>query len=387
MRIFISSLILSTAAMSAVGCTHKDTGGDRPVAERTGKLDLALQAVSESGKVYRLRNADFSVSGNIGGSFTVLRSEDDPSRPVLEAFLTPSSYTAVLNDGWFVEQVDSLNGTAFAVQAFLESPQVQFFDIRSDEETFVRYDFQVDGRRVTFGPPGRLIVGFNVHEREGGAPNGLNPRRSLIETNQTAVKSFSLTAALRAIQVNSGVTPEPETLYRQIIDSYASAANGKEPTATHCGDETTDGSPSLNGFPILCDRLEARQIDNLPQWFPIAAVNRVDLAPTDGANCGQQRLIFANNAPIGNSRMFMIIEAQIPNPHPECGVAACRPLADFWARQSDMSDAFSRGERLAAAFLTGDSELAAAGFKPFVDVANLGVGTGSIRTNNFDDFE
>jgi hypothetical protein len=306
---------------------------------------------------------------------------------VLEAFLAPSSYTAVLNDGWFVEQVDNLNGTAFAVQAFLESPQVQFFDIQSDQETFVRYDFQVDGRRVSFGPPGRLIVGFNVREREGGAPNGLNPRRSLIETNQTAVKSFSLTAALRAIQVNSGVTADPETLYRQIIDSYASAANGKEPTATHCGDETTDGSPSLNGFPILCDRLEARQIDNLPQWFPIASVNRVDLAPADGANCGQQRLIFANNAPIGNGRMFMIIEAQIPNPHPECGVAACRPLGDFWARQSDMSDAFSRGERLAAAFLTGDSDLAAAGFKPFLDVANLSVGTGSIRTNNFDDFE
>jgi len=389
MRAFISSLILSTAAMSAVGCTHKDTdGGDRQAAARTGKVDLKLEAVSDSGKVYRLRNAEFSIFSDFGGgSSTVLRSEDDPSRPVLEAFLAPGSYTTVLNGGWFVEQVDSLNQSAFFVPATLESSQVQFFDIHSDEETFVRFDFQVDGRRVTFGPPGRLIVGFGVVEREGGTPSGLNPRRSLIETNQTAVKSFSLSAVLSAIQVNSGIDPQPESIYRQIIDSYASAANGKEPTAIHCGDETTGGVPSLNGFPIMCDRLEAQQIDNLPQWFPIAAVNRVDLAPADGTNCGQQRLIFANNAPIGNSRMFMIIEAQVPNPHPECGVAACRPLADFWARQSDMQDAGARGERLAGAFLKGDAELAASGFKPFVDVASLSVGAGSIRTNNFDDFE
>jgi hypothetical protein len=390
MRAFISSLVLGAAALSAVGCTQKDPGGgDKQAIAQTGKLDLALEAVSDSGKVYRLRNADFPILSDFGsGSSLVLHSEDDPSKAVLEAFLAPGNYTAFLNDGWFVEQVDNLNETSFVVPAVLESSQVQFFEIRSDEESFVKFNFQVDGRRVTFGPPGRLNVGIGIVEREGGtSPGGLNPRRSLIETNQTAVKSFSLSAALAAIQTNSGLAPQPNAVYRQIIDSYASAANGQEPTAVHCGDETTDGAPSLNGFALRCDRLEAQQIDNLAQWFPIAAVNRVDLAPTDGANCGQQRLIFANNVRIGNSRMFMIIEAQIPNPHPECGVAACRPLADFWARQSDMSDAFARGERLAGAYLKGDPELAAAGFKPFLDVANLSVGAGSIRTNNFDDFE
>ena len=55
--------------------------------------------------------------------------------------------------------------------------------------------------------------------------------------------------------------------------------------------------------------------------FKIAA-----LFPQLGAHCGQQRLIFTNNVPIGNGRMFMILEAQIPNPHPECGVAACRSM-------------------------------------------------------------
>ena len=383
----IESILVSAVVALAAGCTHRDTGREGPVAKGAdGKLDLALETTSDSGKVYRLRNANFEIQNPfVGNAAKVLRSEDDPSAPVLETFLAPGTYFSILDGGWFVEQVDSLNGTAFGVSANLESGSVQQFNITSDQESFVRYDFQVDGQRVSFGPPGRLIVGATFHESEGGT-SGLNPRRSLIETGQGAVASFSLSAALSAIQANSGIAPDPNLLYRQIIDSYSSPP-GQEPTATHCGDETTDGAPSLNGFPLRCDRLEAQQIGNLGQWFPLAVVNRLDLAPTDGSHCGQQRLIFANNAAIGNSRMFTIIEAQIPNPHPECGVAACRPLADFWANLSSVGSASERGARLASAFVTGDPTLVAAGFPAFLNVANLSVGTGSIRTNNFDDFE
>jgi hypothetical protein len=228
-----------------------------------------------------------------------------------------------------------------------------------------------------------LIVGIGVHER--GTPSGLNPRRSLLETSQNAVSAISLESALTAVERNSGLDPDPVTLYQRMIDTYASAPNGRIADAGHCGDETTDGAPSLNGFSLLCDRLEHQQFDNFGAWFPIAAVNRVDLAPMDGANCGQQRLIFANNFPLGNSRMFIIVEAQIPNPNPGCGVAACRPIADFWASLSDIDDAKERGSRIAQAFFSGTSELSAAGFGPFLNIENLGVGAGSIRTNNFDD--
>jgi hypothetical protein len=391
MRTIIRSVALGLAFGLSFSCAHQDSGEKKPSAEavkNTGRLDLALQAVSDSGKVYRLRQATFPIFAFSGSSTsTQLNSEDDVSLSVLEKFLAPGSYEIFLQDGWFIEQVDNLNGNAFPVAATLLTPQFQVFDIVSDQEKFLQFDFQVDGTRVTFGPPGRLIVGIDVHEREAGAPSGINVRRSLLETGQTAVSAFTLSSVLQAIQVNSGVSPNPNLLYRQIIDSYASAANGKEPTAFHCGDETTNGTPTLNGFPIQCDRLEAQQIDNLDKWFATAAVNRLDLAPADGSHCGQQRLVFANNQFIGNGRMFMILEAQIPNPHPECGVAACRPLADFWAKQSDISDAGERGKRLARAYLSGDPDLASADFPPFINVANLSVGTGSIRTNNFDDFE
>jgi uncharacterized membrane protein YgcG len=82
----------------------------------------------------------------------------------------------------------------------------------------------------------------------------------------------------------------------------------------------------------------------------------------------------------------MILEAQVPNPQPELGVAGCRPLAQFWLDQNGIDDPFTRGQRLAGAFLKGDPDLLAAGFGPFYTATNLTVGSGQIRTNQFDDF-
>jgi hypothetical protein len=367
---------------AAAGCAHQD---EPKVADmERGTLHMALETVSESGKIYRLRQATFPVDTVSGDRAIVLRSEDDPSRPVLEAFLSPGPFRITLLAGWFIEQVDRLEGRAVPVAAALASDPTRSFDIESHGETLVEFAFDVNGERVTFPAPGRLIVGIGIKEREGGAPpgGGLDPRRSLIETRRDVVSAFSLEQALTASQVNAGLSPDPVLLYHELIDSYASAANGRLGSAIHCGDETTGGTPSLNGYPLRCDRAERLQFDNLGRWFPTAVVNRLDLAPSDGAHCGQQRVIFANNA---NGRMFVIFEAQIPNPHPECGIDACRPVADFWAKMSSISDPTVRRELLLGAFTTGVPELLAAGFGPFLSVRNLSVGTGSIRTNNFDD--
>lgn len=383
-RLAAGAVIACAIFPSACSRDDRTFGPAAPKAE-VGTMKMRLQTTSESGKVYRLRQAQFPVTSFCSSNTTTLSSETDPTKSVLEAFLNPCTYQIQLLDGWFVTQVDDLLGSESFVPATLLSSPFQVFDIQSDQETFVKFDFEVDGQRVGFGPPGRLIVGIGVNER-GGNPGGLNPRRSLLETNLDAVSMITLEGALSAIERNSGLEPDPVTLYQRMIDTYASAPNGRIADAGHCGDETTDGVPSLNGYPLACDRLEHQQFDNFNSWFPLAAVNRVDLAPTDGAHCGQQRLIFSNNFPIGNSRMFMIVEAQIPNPNPGCGVAACRPIADFWASLSTIDDAKERGNRIAQAFLFGTSELSASGFGPFLSIENLGVGSGSIRTNNFDDF-
>jgi len=204
-------------------CSRDESSGrvTAPKAE-TGTLKMKLQTTSESGKIYRLRQAVLPITSFFTGTGVTLRSEDDPTRAVLENFLAPGSYQIGLQDGWFIEQVDELLGSATFVSATLLSPQFQFFDIQSNQETFVKFDFEVDGQRVGFGPPGRLIVGIGVQEREGGTPSGLNPRRSLLETNQVAVSALSLDQVLAAAQQNSGFGADPVNLYQRLIDTYAS---------------------------------------------------------------------------------------------------------------------------------------------------------------------
>jgi hypothetical protein len=384
----VSGALLGLCFTNA-GCSEsRASHGGAVASANTGTLGMALEATSASGKVYRLRQAVFPIQGQ-SGEQAVLRSEDTPNSTVLETFLSPDAYDVTLQDGWFVEQEDLLLHTSSPVAATLTSPTTQSFGIQSEQETFVTFSFDVNGDRVQFGPPGRLIIGVGVKETEGGTtpPPVNNSRRALLESNQTAVSGFTLSDALEAAQTNSLLTPDPVGAYHQIIDSYASPGRARLPSGAHCGDQTTNGSPSLNGYPLQCDRLEAQQFDNLGVWFATAVVNRLDLAPTDGSHCGQERVVFANNAPIGNSRMFMILEAQIPNPHPECGIAACQPIATFWQNLVTVTDPKERGARLHDAFLTGSPELLAAGFRPFLSIENLSVGTGSVRTNNFDDGE
>jgi hypothetical protein len=158
----------------AGGCADASPsrGADQdPILRGTLKMDLT--AVSGSGKVYRLRQASFPIVSFFSSSTLTLSSETDPTKSVLEAFLNPGTYQIQLVDGWFIEQVDDLLGTAIPVSATLLSSPFQFFDILSDTETFLKFDFEVDGQRITFGPPGRLIVGIGVQERTAFCGNGV----------------------------------------------------------------------------------------------------------------------------------------------------------------------------------------------------------------------
>jgi hypothetical protein len=270
------------------------------------------------------------------------------------------------------------------VDAHLLNDAVQFFSLRGGDDAFVSYQFQVGGEVIDF-TKGKLHVGFTVDDSAACLPpdDAIMPERVLLESNVDAVANISLFAALSALASNGGRTDDPQLIYQEIYDSYSSADQARLPDAIHCGDEQTDGQPTLNGYPIECNRFEAQEIDNLGSFFATAFVNRMDLAPTNGAHCGQQRIIFANNS-IG--RAFMILEAQIPNPTPELGIDGCRPLAQFWLDQNAIGDPVERGRRLAEAFTVGSPELTKFGFGPFLTAENLTVGSGQIRTNQFVSF-
>jgi hypothetical protein len=320
----------------------------------------------------------FGGSPDPGGIVTFLFSEADPLSTTLETNLRSSLYDITLFDGWFLEKVEF--GQVTIVDAQLISSASQQFFISPNEETFVFYRFQTNNEVIDFGE-GRLIVDIEVEE--GAEPTPDDPRPGVMENNVDALAPFfTLEEVLSAALQNAGADQTALDVYHAIIDSYTTADQGREPDVAHCDDETTDGAPSLNGFPLMCPRQEANQFDNLDGWFPTAVSNRLDLAPVDGAHCGQQRLIFANNR---QNRMFIIVEAQIPNPEPACGVSACRPLAEFWDNLSTIEDPLTRGELLQQAFVTGGAPGLEA-FGPFLDARHLGPEGGQIRTNNFDDF-
>jgi hypothetical protein len=123
---------------------------------------------------------------------------------------------------------------------------------------------------------------------------------------------------------------------------------------------------------------------------PIALVNRFDLAPANGANCGQYRVVFAIPSPTAPVlRFFMIFEAVLPNPAPSQGLAACMPVAEFWANLS--APGITQDEfvsKLTAFYFTGLEGLPGnPAFPPVIQAQNYGIGspsntnTGQIRVN------
>jgi hypothetical protein len=269
------------------------------------------------------------------------------------------------------------------VEAQLLSNAVQFFNIFSLQDSFVNFQFRVGEEPIDF-TKGRLHIDIGIQEDETVCvpPDGVvMPERVLMETNTSALSTIALKDVLNALATNGGHSADPLRIYQEIYDSYATADVGQLPDAIHCGDELTDDAPSLNGYPIDCNRAELNHVNDPDSFRATAFVNRIDLAPANGAHCGQQRMIFASNS---QNRAFIILEAQIPNPAPELGIDGCLPLAQFWLDQNAIPDASARGARLAQAFVSGAPELLAAGFGPFYTAENLTVGSGQIRTNQFD---
>ncbi|WP_437996892.1 hypothetical protein WMF26_39095 [Sorangium sp. So ce185] len=247
------------------------------------------------------------------------------------------------------------------------------------------------------GAPGE-VAGIDAEERAAerrqalSAPLDIEPLRSLILTKVTdpqAMTRFPLEFVLNQLIMRAGTFDEQTALdlYRRWWDFFNKSVGAQFPDAIHCDDQTnSEGLPALNGYPISCPRWEGRLAtsdpfdQDSPDFVePIAVVNRFDLAPLDGSHCGEYRIVYAKKTAGIADRNLFIFEAQLPNPHPECGLAACLPVAEFWARLSTL-DAAERANELETFFTVG---LLDAGFGPVLHPDNLGRGTGQIRTNQF----
>ncbi|HWW60480.1 MAG TPA: hypothetical protein VN181_03840, partial [Thermoanaerobaculia bacterium] len=91
-------------------------------------------------------------------------------------------------------------------------------------------------------------------------------------------------------------------------------------------------------------------------------------------NCGQYRLVVAHREPNIQIRLHLIFEAVLPNPNPSAGIAACRPVAQFWSNLSQVDSMNERRARIEQFFFEG-----LPGFAPVIDPPNF-ANAGGVRT-------
>lgn len=106
---------------------------------------------------------------------------------------------------------------------------------------------------------------------------------------------------------------------------------------------------------------------------PVALFNRFDLAPADGAYCGEYRIIYAmgDGQQNGAGRFFLIFEGALDNPG--SGLEGCRPAAAFWSALPETADAAGA---LAAFYYDGIP-----GMNPVVTADHYGNPFGQVRGN------
>lgn len=216
-------------------------------------------------------------------------------------------------------------------------------------------------------------------------------RRSLFVTELDVVQqAISLEDVMSKLASDSAdPAMSPKRLWKQWWDTQNEAESGIG-LGSNCDDvANSQGEPAINGFPIQCPRNEGAEVDANPFipgepsfYEPLALVNRFDLAPRDGANCGEYRIIFARHSGATEdfNRNLVIFEAVLPNPNPNCGLEGCRMVARFWQGLSRTTDPAIRAEALRRFYLEG---FPSRGIPPVIHAKHFGPGTGQIRTNQF----
>jgi hypothetical protein len=220
--------------------------------------------------------------------------------------------------------------------------------------------------------------------------------RSLVVTEQSILQRFTLERVLTQLVSQSGV---PGLTAKKLFQQWWDVFNPKPALGwgPHCDDQVDPSlGPLLNGFPFTCRPApsEGAQAtcdpfaspDSPCAYIPIGLFNRFDLAPENGAYCGEYRIVYAKKTGVltTDDRNLVIFEAAMPNPLPLLGLEACRPIANFWANLSTIADPEARARALESFYFNG--MLTVPPFPPVIQIAHFGdnaAGRGQIRTNQF----
>lgn len=204
----------------------------------------------------------------------------------------------------------------------------------------------------------------------------IDPRRSLAVTDAAILSQIKLKNVLAKLAAQGGVAGvgAPQ-LFQQLWDTQ-----NPSPGLTS-GPHCTDNGNQLNSFPYACRAGEGIQAStpgtSMESYQAVGLFNRFDLAPVDGTDCGEYRIVFSR----GGST-FIIFEAVLANPQPALGLEGCRAVTDFWSSLTNTASVTARGSALKSFYFTG-----LPGFQPVIHINNygmngLGRATGQVRINS-----
>jgi hypothetical protein len=242
-----------------------------------------------------------------------------------------------------------------------------------------------------------VALGLFVPTDASAKPSDVDIFRSLVVTEQPILARFSFQRVMDQLVAQSGVPGlTPLALFHQWWDTQNPAAEGVG-SGIHCdSDVAFGGGPGINAYPYLCRPASAAHEGgeassnpfinpgtNPGEYIPIGLFNRFDLAPVNGANCGEHRIVYARRSGItdARNRNLIIFEATMPNPHLDQGLKGCDKIVRFWADLSRTSDLGKRADDLEHFYFDG-----IAGLPPVVEISHYGdnaTGVGQIRTNQF----
>ncbi|HMY20533.1 MAG TPA: hypothetical protein PKA58_29610 [Polyangium sp.] len=186
--------------------------------------------------------------------------------------------------------------------------------------------------------------------------------RAMVVTDPEVLARFSLERVLQQIidRANFG-TSTPLQMMQQLFDTQNSEATGVFSDVVHCDDPEND---AFNVAPAkFCPRAEGKlatstgffQANHPDSFVPVALVNRFDLTPRQGNNCGEHRIMFAklSGQTNPNERVFLAFEGIIENPTFGDTLIGCRPVAEMWASLEKETDIKVIADRLEKFYFQG----------------------------------
>ncbi|CAC9644268.1 hypothetical protein [uncultured Gammaproteobacteria bacterium] len=193
-------------------------------------------------------------------------------------------------------------------------------------------------------------------------------RGALGVDNDDFDEKFSLAKTLTSILDSSGATTNNSNtqLLNSLLDTFNISSEAK--ISKH----------NINSKAVLQKRQRREERVYLSDMSPTAIFNRFDLSASNGEHCGEYRVAYHKNY---GTRLFLIFEAQYPNPEPSKGKKGCFAVADFWQKIGQMSkaDALVQLEK----FFYRGLEHNGVKLPAVINFAHYTHGTGQVRSNSF----